>query len=334
MANVGNKKLKAGVVGLGKMGIMHACLLNVMPSVTLAALCDKSRLLRMAAKRVFKDCTVTESLDKFSDLDLDFVYVTTPIPSHYSIIKEILNENLAANLFVEKTLSSRYALSEELCKLVENRRGVYMVGYMKRFGVTFNQAKKILVEQLLGDLISFDAYAFSSDFAESPEGSSISAARGGVLEDLGSHVVDLSIWLFGEMSLSPTKATSENCQKSIDSVTFDVTGKGDLHGKFDVSWTKKGYRMPEFGLTIHGTKGKMNVNDDEVQIEINHEPLKRWYRQDLNDNVRFFLGGPEYYRENEHFIKSIISGTPLQSDFKSAAKVDFLLDQVRCKADA
>jgi predicted dehydrogenase len=45
-----NKKLKVGVVGLGKMGLLHASLLSVMPNVQLAALCDKSWLMRKLAK--------------------------------------------------------------------------------------------------------------------------------------------------------------------------------------------------------------------------------------------------------------------------------------------
>jgi hypothetical protein len=88
--------------------------------------------------------------------------------------------------------------------------------------------------------------------------------------------------------------------------------------------------MPEFGLAIQGTDGKLTVNDDEVRLELNNKTSKNWYRMDLNDNVGFFLGGSEYYREDEHFIKSILSGTIPKSDFKSGMNVDHFLDQVRC----
>ena len=50
-----DKKLKVGVVGLGKMGLLHASLLSVMPNVQLAALCDKSWLMRKLAKSALKD---------------------------------------------------------------------------------------------------------------------------------------------------------------------------------------------------------------------------------------------------------------------------------------
>jgi predicted dehydrogenase len=313
------------------MGVMHACLLNVLPNVKLTALCDKSWLMGRIAKRVFHGCSVTNNLEKFADLDFDAIYVLTPIPSHYSIIKKILAMNIARNLFVEKTLTSNYAQSKELCKLTDNRQGTYMVGYMKRFGVTFNQAKKLLDEHALGELISFNAYAFSSDFADVSEGSSASMARGGVLEDLGSHVVDLALWFFGDLAVSLASSGSRVTGSSANSVNFEVTGLNNLQGRFEISWSKKGYRMPEFGLVIQGTHGKLTLNDDEIILEMSHEKPKNWYRQDLKDNVGFLLGGPEYYREDEFFIKSVLSQTIPESDFKSALRVDYLLDQVRCK---
>jgi predicted dehydrogenase len=323
-----NRKTSVGVVGLGKMGVMHACLLNTLPNVHVAAVCEKSRLMRIIAKRAFRGIFVTDSLAKFSGLGLDAIYVLTPIPIHYLLIKQIYSDKLAANVFVEKTLTSNYANSEELSSLAQ-QHGVNMVGYMKRFSVTFNKVKALLEQQVLGDLVSFGAYAFSSDFSDVPEGSTLSKARGGVVEDLGSHVVDLAIWLFGDLKVAYAKANSRISIDSEDDVTFGVVCDNGLQGKFDVSWRKNGYRMPEFGLTIRGTKGTLNANDDEVRLELNQAQTQRWFRADIDDNVGFLLGGPEYYRENQHFIESIIAGTPAKSDFKSSLKVDYLIEQVR-----
>ena len=36
------KKLKVGIVGLGKMGLLHMSLLSSMPSVEIGGVCDKS----------------------------------------------------------------------------------------------------------------------------------------------------------------------------------------------------------------------------------------------------------------------------------------------------
>lgn len=328
-----DSKLRLGVVGLGKMGIMHACLLSTFPNVEVAALCDKSRLIRTIAKQSFKGATVTDDLAKFEGLDLDAVFVLTPIPSHYFIIKQLYDQKLAKNIFVEKTLTSSYSRSEELVALSKQVEGVNMVGYMKRFGVTFNQVKLLLKQQILGDVTGFDAYAFSSDFADVPEGSTLTMARGGVLEDLGSHVVDLAVWLFGDLKTVDATVNSRIAPTSEDDVSFRVEGADGLSGRFDVSWRKKDYRMPEFGITIHGSKGTLTANDDDVKLELNGQQPKHWYRPDMNDNVGYLLGGPEYYREDKHFLESVAAGSATKSDFEGTLKVDFLLDQVRrlCK---
>ncbi len=324
-----NIKVKIGVVGLGKMGVMHACLLNTFSNTKVTALCDKSRLMRMAAKNVFHGATITDDIEKFRGLNLDAIYVLTPIPSHYPLLKQIYTQNLARHVFVEKTLSQNYAKSKELAQLVAERGGANMVGYMKRFGVTFNYAKNLLDQEAIGKLQSFDAYAFSSDFADVAEGSEVSKARGGVVEDLGSHVVDLTAWLFGELTVTEAHANSQISACSEDDVAFSVAGADDLVGKFEVSWRKIGYRMPEFGIKIVGSKGTLYVNDDEVKVYSNASEAKSWFRHDLEDNVGFYLGGSEYWRENQHFLHAITSGLPTQSSFESALRVDFLLEQVR-----
>jgi predicted dehydrogenase len=328
-----DSKLRLGVVGLGKMGIMHACLLSTFPNVEVAALCDKSRLIRTIAKQPFKEAVVTDDLAKFAGLDLDAVFVLTPIPSHYFIIKQLYDQKIARNIFVEKTLTNSFSRSEELAALSKQVDGVNMVGYMKRFGVTFNQVKLLLKDQVLGDIKSFDAYAFSSDFADVPEGSRLSVGRGGVLEDLGSHVVDLSVWLLGDLKTTGATANSRIAPTSEDDVTFHVEGADGLLGRFDVSWRKKDYRMPEFSISIHGSKGTLTANDDDVKLELNGSQPKHWYRPDMNDNVGYLLGGPEYYREDKHFLESIIAGSATKSSFEGTLKVDYLLDQVRrlCK---
>jgi predicted dehydrogenase len=325
-----DKKLKVGVVGLGKMGLLHASILNVMPNVQLVALCDKSWLMRKLAKSTLKELIVTDKLSDMSNLNLDVIYVTTPIPSHYGIVKEIYIKDIARNVFVEKTLSSRYTQSEDLCRLADNSNGHTMVGYMKRFSVTFRKAKELLDQGVLGSLVSFDAYAFSSDFF-GVQRDSVSSARSGVLEDLGSHVSDLALWFFEDL-FSSISVSSSFAQKH-DSVYFEVVCSNNFKGKFDISWVKEGYRMPEFQLMIRGTKGTIKVDDNELVFALEGEHPRTWHRQDLGDHVAFFLGESEYFRENDHFIKSIILNSKSEPSFQTATKVDYLLEQVRNKTN-
>lgn len=86
--------------------------------------------------------------------------------------------------------------------------------------------------------------------------------------------------------------------------------------------------MPDVGFSIIGSKGIMNVNDDKVELNLDKMRSFTWYRHDLNDNVPFMLGLPEYYREDLHFTKSIMDGLSADPDFHSASKVDQIIDEV------
>ena len=331
MDSLSRESLRVAIIGLGKMGLLHACILNTLPNVELTALCDKSTLIRKFCKKMFNRVHVLDGVEKLFDLDLDAVYVTTPIPSHSFVTKTIYSEGIARNVFEEKTLASSYDEAKELCRLAQSFGGINMVGYMKRFAVTFRKAKDLLNQETLGEVISFDAYAYSSDFLEIKKSSRTSASRGGVLGDLGAHVIDLALWFFGELEVDSAKLEPLSEGGSEDSAYFSVKKHNGLEGWFNISWCMENYRLPEFGLLIRGSRGTIRVNDDEVELEQDYGKFK-WYRHDLNDNVSFLLGAPEYFREDECFIKSVSDGGNAEPSFCAASKVDYIIGQVKKRA--
>jgi predicted dehydrogenase len=331
MAVLGRNDLRVAVIGLGKMGLVHSCILNVLPNVRLTAVCEKSGMTRRFFRKMFKNARVLDDAEKLSSLDLDAAYVTTPTPSHYAIAKLLYSEEIVRNIFVEKTLASSYEQAEELCMLAHRFGGTNMVGYTRRFGVTFNKTKALLAEDTIGEVSSFKTYAYSSDFAESSNGRK-GGSRGGVLMDLGCHAVDLALWFFGDLDVETAKISSSADGDSENSVHFKVKAN-HLTGEFDVSWCKPIYRMPEVGFAISGSKGILEANDDLVQLKPRDGKPTRWYRHDLNDNVNFWLGGPEYFREDQHFANSVMSDSEAEPNFESAAKTDQIIAKVNRRAE-
>ena len=314
------------------MGILHSCILKVIPNVEVTVLCEKSGMIRRFLKKVFVEARIVDDVEKLADLELDAVYVTTPIQSHFPIAKTIYLKEIARNLFVEKTLATNYQEAQELCSLANRSGGVNMVGYLRRFYVTFRKAKELLSQATIGEISSFEAYAYSSDFCEIQQGPSASAARGGILRDLGCHAVDLALWFLGDFQVASAevKSLSASCQG--DCVNFRVKGFNGLKGKFSVSWCMEGYRMPEVGLSIIGSKGTMVVNDDKVELMLNGGRSFVWYRHDLHDNVPFWLGLPEYYREDLHFVRAANEGHAAEPSFYVASKVDEIISQIEKNA--
>lgn len=319
-------KLRVGVVGLGKMGLVHAGMLSVLPGVELAALCEKSGLIRRFSKRMFKGLEIVDDVQRLSRFDLDAVYVTTPIPSHFPVARAILEKKISANLFVEKTLAQTCNESETLTDLAKGLHSVTMVGYLRRFYVTFAKARELLLKDAIGKVDRFEAYAYSSDFLGVTKETDTAYSRGGVLRDLGCHAVDLALWFFGDLKVALAQAKPAD-DYSGDSVSFRVENP-EITGQFDVSWCKEDYRMPEVGFLIIGSKGQLLVNDDQVKLDVKDGQSAMWYRHDLNDNVPFCLGLPEYYREDLSFVSAVVERGKVEPDFCSAAKVDKIIEDV------
>lgn len=313
------------------MGLLHASILSTLPHVHLVALCDKSHMLLRFFRKMSK-VNLLDDLGKLSSLNPDAVYVTTPIPTHFSIVKALYLNRIAGSVFVEKTLAASYDQANELCRLAQHSQGVNMVGYMKRFGVTFGKAKDLLDQGVLGELFSFEAYAYSSDFAGIVKGSKASVGRGGVLEDLGAHAVDLALWFFGDSDVESAELESLGMLGCEDSAKFTVKTSSGVGGTFDISWCRESYREPEFCIAVKGSRGSIKVSDDKLELEQNDGGSHKWYRQDLNDNVDFLLGEPEYFREDHHFIEAVLRRDCARPDFSTASRVDYLIHQVRQKA--
>jgi len=320
------KDCQVAVIGLGKMGLLHASILSAIPGVHLVAVCDKKKLIVKLTKQLLEPKTnVVDDLSKLSRFDLDAVFVTTPIPSHFGVIKSVYGYGISKNVFVEKTLAVSPQEAEELCQISAKNHGVNMVGYQKRHCVTFQKAHDLLNQNAIGEPLRFEAYSFSSDFAglSKDELTEVSISRGGVLRDLGAHALNMALWYFGNLKLNGKAGYTGNDVEN-GAFGFAVENEKGVTGKIETYWNKYGYRMPETGVIVEGSEGRLHVNDDKVTIE-KHGKIQTWYRQDLNDQVAFLLWAPEYYREDYSFIKCIATGEVPNPDFFDALKVEQII---------
>ena len=324
--------LRVAVVGLGKMGLLHASLLRILPDVELVALCEKSSLVRSFARKLFRDISVVPDLSVIAHSDLDAVYVTTPPGAHSAIVGDIFQRGLTRNIFVEKPLALSYVEAEALCRQVAGK-GCQMVGYNRRFAVTFQKAYQLLASNAIGELHSFKGHADSADFVGiKGKGHSTALSRGGVIRDLGCHLIDMALWIFGNLNVKTARIDSITGEASQDAASFSVSTAEGLTGEFQCSWCREDYRLPEIGFRVEGSEGVLSVDDDKVVLEPGKGSSSLWYCHDLGDNVAFFLGGSDYYREDELFIRSIQNGQPVEPGFNTALQVHEVIEQIEEKA--
>ena len=84
--------VNVGIVGLGKMGLLHAGAISVLPDANLIAVCERNPRIAQIATRVFTRIPVVRTVEHLAGLDLDAIYITTPIPSHFSIVELVCTQ--------------------------------------------------------------------------------------------------------------------------------------------------------------------------------------------------------------------------------------------------
>jgi predicted dehydrogenase len=321
-----------GVIGLGKMGILHSGILNAIPSCRLKAICEKEGLLVKTAKAfLLKTLPIyADYQDMLEREDLQAVFVTTPIHTHVPIITDVARSGRDISIFVEKPLAATHKEAQSACDAVRDWSGVHMVGYQKRFSPVFQRAREYLDERLLGDLLFFRAYSFSSDVLRRGSSWRFRRGTGGVLLDLAPHLLDILLWFFGEPSSVGSMNKRIFSDEVEDYVHVDLSYDGGLKGTLDTCWCVRNFRLPEISIEVYGEKGITTVSDDFVKLALGGGlgNSKTLYRQSFDNPVSFLLADPEYTLEDEAFLKGLEGGSKPQSNFFEAAKVNAIIDRI------
>lgn len=336
--------LKVAVIGLGKMGVLHSVILSALPGARLVAVCDTQRLVSsMAGKLVHGLHCYHDYVEMIEKEAPDAIIVSTPIQTHVAVVSDVLNR-YPMSVFVEKPLAANAEDAQALARVAGNSRVTNMVGYQKRFNSTFRRGKALLDSRVLGQVLFYKGSAFSSDVFRTAKGWRFAKESGGALLELGCHLVDLAVWYFGE----PTEV--EGAQSSLFSPEVDdythatFRHSKEVVGHIDVSWSVRGYRLPETSLEIHGSDGRMVVTDDYIRLSV-EKPVESLllgrellpgdhilYRPSLQNPPPFLYGDPEYSFEDEAFIRAASVVKSCEPSFEVAAAVNRVLDIVRQNA--
>ena len=303
--------MKAAIIGLGKMGLLHTGLLNTLKNVEIKAIAEKEGFLKKYIKKSFPELNVYDDyVEMFDKENLDVVYITTPISSHFPIINNAIDSGI--NFFVEKPFVKNFKEAKILCNRLRDSNIGNAVGYNLRFSNTFEYCKNLLTSNVLGDIEFVDASIYISNIFSKPSGWRFrnSESGGGVLIQLGCHLVDLIRWFFGE--IEKVKGNVKSLYSPVDDVAhFKMEFENGAKGQLDVSWSKEGgYRMIETNVEIKGSNGRIKVNQDYVDLKLKElvsqfDNLEtRIYKQTLGVNVPFDVAGPEYTRQEINVIQS------------------------------
>lgn len=323
------------MVGLGKMGVLHAGIVNSISGVSVTAICEKESFLTAAAKALLpKRIAVYKDHERMmAEEQLDAVFITTPISTHVSVASDLIRSNTDLNVFVEKPLAASYEEAKAACEAATHSRGVHMVGFQKRFSPVFQKAKQLLEQNIQGAPIFFRGYCFSSDVLR--EGSAWRFRRnaGGVLLDSAPHLLDLLIWFFGEPTTTTANKKSVYSSEVEDYVHAIMSYETGLQGHIDACWSIPNFRLPEFLIEIYGRSGILTVTDDYVKFAPGRGSGmmgggQTYHRQSFDTSPPFLLADVDYAMEDVAFLNAVRTRTMPELSFVQAAKVNALIDRI------
>lgn len=187
--------IRVGLVGFGMAArVFHAPLVSSVEGLELAAVVERNS--DNAAQR-YPGIKTYRSLDELlADSSIKLVVVATPNATHFEVALRALEA--AKSVVVDKPVAID---SGEIAQLEQLAGGIglqFIPFHNRRWDGDFRTIQKILREKSLGRLVDFESYfdrwrpgPSSRVWKDDPE-------QGGTLLDLGTHIVDQALTLFGE----------------------------------------------------------------------------------------------------------------------------------------
>jgi scyllo-inositol 2-dehydrogenase (NADP+) len=312
--------VKAGLASFGMSGrVFHAPLLFTNPGFELSAIMERTKDEARSYYPQVKICRTYKEL--LEDPNIELIVVNTPDHLHYQMAKEALEAG--KHVIVEKPFTQKYSDGLELAELADKKKLILSVFHNRRWDGDFLTVKKVVEEKLLGQLVEYESH-FDRFRNIIREDTWKEEAHGGVgtLFNLGSHLIDQIIVLFGRplsvfatiFTFRPGGKIDDNFELVLEYPGMRVTAKSSLL-----------VREPGPRYALHGTEGsflKWGIDPQEEKLKAGSLPVgDEWGKENEDEwgiinttmNGRHFRGKLETIQGNYHgyydgIFKSIRTG--------------------------
>lgn len=306
------------------------------------------------------DVATTDQLALIRRDDVDIVHICTPNDLHLAALLEALRLN--KHIYCDKPLTATLAEAEQVAAALPAYRGVSQMTLQYRFFPATLRAKQLIAEGRIGAVTHFRGaylHAGSVERGRALNWKADAARGGGVLADLGSHIIDLLWHLLGPLEpmhavrriWSRERPSLHQPGKRIDHVGEDciqiaVRTSDGAPGIIEASKVATGAE-DELRFEIHGEKGAMRFNlmdpnwldfYDATEPEIPLGGNRGWKRIACVSRYEKPAGLPSpkqsigWTRAHMHclycFLDAIAHGRPADPDLMVGVQLQRLMDRI------
>ncbi|HEX3436362.1 MAG TPA: oxidoreductase [Pseudacidobacterium sp.] len=275
--------IRAGVIGYGLAGrIFHTAVIEATPGLELAAVVQRTG---DEAARTYPKIKLYRSVEGLlADSSIRLIVVATPSYSHFEVAEQCLRAGRDVVIDKPFTLTSEEAA--KLIFLAREKNRLLSVYQNRRWDGDFKTVQQIIASEKLGRLVTFESHF--DRFRPEPRlqvWRESGGPGGGTLFDLGSHLIDQALTLFGQPERIFASVRMDR-EHAVADDAFDITlfyPKLTAYLRATTLACAPGARF-----TLHGTNGsfvKFGLDPQEDALKsgatfethgFGHEPESHW----------------------------------------------------------
>jgi myo-inositol 2-dehydrogenase / D-chiro-inositol 1-dehydrogenase len=183
--------LHLGLIGVGRIGVLHARTLADLPGVDAVTVADA---LPTRAEQVAGELGLraVDTPDTLFQADVDAVVIATSTPGHVPLLSLATAVGLPA--FCEKPVALDLATLDALLEEVERAGTLVQIGFQRRFDAGYRAAHDAVATGAVGNVLLLRAATHDPE----PPAEQYIAASGGIFRDLHIHDFDAIRFVTGQ----------------------------------------------------------------------------------------------------------------------------------------
>lgn len=297
------------LLGVGRIGTMHARLLKKHPLVGRLILADvlPERAEKAAQELDCESATLDEVLSPDNPLGVEGFVIATATSTHADLL--IRASKLGIPTYCEKPISMTLDEAVRAQEALEATGLPHHIGFHRRFDVGYTRAKELVQSGELGEVRRF--HAVTCD--QLPPADDFIPTSGGIFVDCNAHDFDILRWVLGREVVEvyatgsargrAIYAESNDYSDAVSILTFDDGTVGSVQSS---RYNGQGY---EVRLDIMGDKGSANVGlDNKAPLRSVEDDVAYPTEEPWTDFIERFK--PCYEAELDHFLRNPMIGKP------------------------
>jgi predicted dehydrogenase len=243
--------IDVGLIGFGLAGrAFHAPVIRAVPGLRLAAILQRSGT---QAAEQYTDARIVRSVEELLSIEnIRLVVIATPNDTHYPLARQCLAAG--RDVVVDKPFTNTLAEAAALVKFAKQRGRLITVYQNRRYDGDFQAIRQIVAGGALGRVVRFETnYDRFRPQVRPGAWREKSGPGTGILFDLGPHLIDHALVLFG----LPEAITADVRMERDNAVTddaFDIL----LHYPHSMRAVLRSTMLaasPRPRFVLHGTRG-------------------------------------------------------------------------------